>query len=381
MNASGEGLFEVDLSEVTPKSGGGKRQPEKGAFKKPQSTADLDLDFLDEECGEGEEIAAAPAAASVSTPPTPAATAVQAPASAPVATAPTAATPVVTVSQSTCLYFDIETVPDEERAELFDLPEIPPFRETLHADCIDPSETTSWTVDKFEEYVARMNPEYTWLNAVMELEQSRGKSGGKEKPRDGVCKILTKGLSARQAHLEKLTAREKKMSTCPEMCRIVAFGWAVGENTPRSLVLGDRANEFSSGQPIDEALLLKAIWQVFAKGLPLVGFNCLSFDLQVIRARSILLGVQPTVTINDSPYSNRQVIDLAVRRYGRVIPEFGLKKLARLYGVPVPSGADGSQVSALMAESPEKVGEYVRSDIQVTRGLYEKWRGHWTGIE
>jgi len=53
-----------------------------------------------------------------------------------------------------------------------------------------------------------------------------------------------------------------------------------------------------------------------------------------------------------------------------------LKQLCKLYGIEVPAGdVDGSQVLDLMRSEPGKVGEYVRSDVDVTRSLHNKFKG------
>lgn len=351
--------FQVDLSERPPvRAGGGK----------PRTVAEVDLDFLDAEC-QGVRTSIVAAVAAVEVPPTP---------QKPKLPEATIASTAGINSPIPCLFLDLETVPDEERSELFGLPEIAPFRETPQADCVAPEEVIGWSVERIEEYVGRANPEYTWLNAAMDLEQARGKGGEKAKPRDGVSKILKKGLSAREAHAAQVSAQRKKMATCPEMCRIVAVGWAVGDNPPRSLLLGDMCNEFSSGKPIDERTILQAIWLLLSRYRPIVGFNCLAFDLQVIRARSVILGVLPSVVLSDSPYTNRDVTDLATRRFGRGVPDMGLKQLARLYGVNVPSSEDGSQIDRLLSEDRDGLRRYVESDIHITRELFRKWRGIWT---
>jgi hypothetical protein len=45
-------------------------------------------------------------------------------------------------------------------------------------------------------------------------------------------------------------------------------------------------------------------------------------------------------------------------------------------GIPIPAeGVDGSQVAELFASDPVKLGDYVRSDIQITRELHRRFRG------
>ena len=151
------------------------------------------------------------------------------------------------------------------------------------------------------------------------------------------------------------------------------MGWAVGDGEVNSTVV-----KFEDDYTQGEMALLEFFWRMIANHSPIVGFNCLSFDLQVIKARSILLGVEPSRILNDSPYSsNRDVCDLMLSRFGTRAQPMGLKKLAKLYGIPVPAGdVSGSDVEELWRTDPEKLGEYVRSDVWITRELRRKWSGY-----
>ncbi|MCY2963521.1 MAG: hypothetical protein NT069_07700 [Planctomycetota bacterium] len=289
--------------------------------------------------------------------------------------------PAATGGFSNHLFFDFETVPDEDRMEFFGLAEIPEFTEKPDADCPPVEEACEWTVQAIESFVERENPEFTWLNRMVEAEQARGSGGpaDKRKPRSGVFDSLKKSLKAREANLSAHAKRRKDMSVSPEMCRVVAVGWAIGATTPRSLVIGDRCNEFSAGQPITEKQIIEVCWNLIARFSPIVGFNVISFDMNVLRARSIVLGVNPLKILSDSPFQNRDVVDLAVKRFGKGIPAVGLKQLCKLYGVAVKRpDLDGGQVERMLAEDPGELRAYVESDIWATRDLFLKWRGFWT---
>ena len=57
-----------------------------------------------------------------------------------------------------------------------------------------------------------------------------------------------------------------------------------------------------------------------------------------------------------------------------------LKDVARLYGIHVPAGdIDGSQVEELLNTEPEKVAEYCKSDVSITRELWSLFCGYFCG--
>jgi hypothetical protein len=269
------------------------------------------------------------------------------------------------------LYLDLETVPDEERMHLFDLPPLPEVpAETTSANCPEPAEILKLDLAGLKEQLARLNPDAAYLELLQAEEERTAK-----KPRSGLKDACKSILAAKNATANAERDRLKQMATCPEMCRIVAVGWARGDENPRSSVVNGPDVETSERQ------LLEAIWIMIQECAPIVGYNLLGFDLQVIRARSVLLGVEPSRTIDDSPWSKRDIADLMLNRFGRGGiggRPMKLKQLAKLYGIPVPAGdVDGSQVQRLLAEDPEKLGEYVRSDVHISRELHRKWQGYW----
>ena len=264
------------------------------------------------------------------------------------------------------IYCDLETVPDESRMELFDIPavqELPAERDP--ADCPPPEDLLKKSLDQIGDELLFLNPRHDYLNILARLE------GEKPKPRAGVKSAINAVFKAREAATSGLLQQRKLLSVTPEYCQIVAAGFAVGDGEPFSLIVGEHEGK-------DEKAVLEFIWKMIGMHSPIVGFNCLSFDLQVIKARSILLNVEPSKVINDSPYSsNRDVCDLMLSRFGTRAQPMGLKKLAKLYGIPVPAGdVSGSDVEELWRTDPEKLGEYVRSDVWITRELRRKWSGY-----
>ena len=263
-----------------------------------------------------------------------------------------------------CLYLDLETAPDEERLELFGLPPVEEPRPVKPSvECGDPATVLIGSLEIVGRKLAELNPDDAFLELLIATE------AGSPKPRGGVATACRSIRSAREAAAGAEGERRKLLSVTPEYCRIVAVGWAVGSGPVQSRVIEvDR----------DELLLLYAIWDLISLYSPIVGYNVLGFDLAVLRARSIILGAEPSRWLNDSPWGNRDVVDLMLARFGRAGGRaMKLKQLAKLYGVPVPAGdCDGSQVERLLREDPAALARYVESDIEVTRGLHRKFSGH-----
>lgn len=271
------------------------------------------------------------------------------------------------------LYLDLETVPDEERMELFEFPPLPELpNETTSANCPPPAELLEMNLAGLEAAIGTLNPDEAYLELLAAQEKKA------MKPRAGVADAVKRWAARKREVAGAEDDRRKAMATCPEMCRIVAIGWALGDGAINSMVTGPRQTE---GPEWTEQDLLEMFWDLAHNNGPIVGFNVLGFDLRVIMARSILLDVAPTKQLSLSPFGRgqRDVVDLMVERFGRDRPT-GLKKLAKLYGISVPAGqTNGGDVGRLIAEGRhDLVGEYVRSDVQVTRDLHRKFQGYFS---
>jgi hypothetical protein len=220
------------------------------------------------------------------------------------------------------------------------------------------------TIDAIKVTLRRLNPAAQWLDALQAAEVA-GKN------RKGVLAEIDSARDEKTLHERQTAERNQLLSTTPEFCRVVALGWALGEEPVQTLVVGERG--------ISEVALLEQLWSLIGLGGTLVGFNCLAFDLPVVMVRSALLGVEPTRLLDLKPWG-KDVVDLYAARFGtRGAPGGGrpgrLKDLARVYGIEVPAGeVDGSQVVELL-ERPEELARYVASDIEVTRSVHRLYEG------
>jgi predicted PolB exonuclease-like 3'-5' exonuclease len=264
------------------------------------------------------------------------------------------------------LYVDIETIPDYERQHLFGLdplPVVPP--ELTTENLMTPAEFLSQTITEINQWFAKNNPCEEWLQ---QLEIVEAATGGKKGSRKGVFDSIKDARESKNAVAKAIKANRKKMSVTPEMAQIVAIGFAVDDEPVIASVLGqDGATEKG---------MLEAFWFYAKRCQHICGFNVAGFDLPTIFFRSIMLGIPASRMIDLSPYKD-QVIDLMVSRFGRNGEKgMGLKNVAKLCDIHVPcEGVDGSQVEELFRTNPALVGQYVASDIIVTRKLHRLYSG------
>jgi len=269
------------------------------------------------------------------------------------------------------LFFDIETVPDDERSKLFDLPPLPPIPdETSGMELPAASALLSGTADSIKSSLNRLGVvSDAWLDELVQHEKDT-------KARIGVLDSIERARKARSDILAQHADRLKLLSTCPEYCQIAALGYAVGDLQITSLVVG-------RGDCPSERHVLETFWKLTATYSPLVAFNGLAFDLPVILVRSAIVGVQPTKQLDLRPFG-KDVVDPYYSRFG---PRGNtdsrrpgkLKSLAKAYGLDVPAGdIDGSQVHDLMhtPEGRATVAKYVASDVEVLRSFYRKLTGY-----
>lgn len=239
----------------------------------------------------------------------------------------------------TAITIDVETIPDEEKIELFDL-------------------FTKVPLDLSEE----------WWKKAMDDE---------------------KGWQ-----LQYNDWRRTQMSVTPEYCKIVGLNWQKDGEEPFSrwvgeVVYGARIGDFVPTDDITEVLLLRKVWELMRIAAPIVTFNGISFDLEVIRFRSMMLGVEPTCDlINLKPWENRH-IDLMKRLYVNRKP-IALKRLTVLLQdkLEIPEkyreiiGTEGNSVYAMYSEalSPgdfSMLKLYGELDVIYNMGIYNLGRNLW----
>lgn len=128
----------------------------------------------------------------------------------------------------------------------------------------------------------------------------------------------------------------KKMALQPEACMMVGLNVIKGDGPPLSGWVGEPRKD--SGEPWTERQLLELFWSWAAECPRIIGFNCLRFDVPVIKVRSAILGVLPTCDLtNLKPWETR-VLDLLRLRFNDSNRDsyMSLKALRRMLQLPIP---------------------------------------------
>lgn len=258
---------------------------------------------------------------------------------------------------------DIETIPDESRMHLFDLPSIPEdIPETPLDALLIPEEFNSTSVDEQKQHMAGKNPPPEWIQQALNVEQSK-------KNRKTAVAFLEELANRRNLRDQAIADRNKKMAVCPEMLRIVAIAISF-----ESEVVSKCVTAIDDDQ---ERSLLEFFWMSIGER-PISGFNIIEFDVPAILARSILLGVKPTRALSLGRYSN-DFKDLMMARFpsGRCASGWGLKNLCRAYGIEFDDDTHGGKVLELFqAGEYGKIAEYCGVDVQRVAWLHEAWKDY-----
>lgn len=271
------------------------------------------------------------------------------------------------------VFFDIETIPDVDRMGCFPLESAPAEKPETKSGAMPKgvSDVLKMSINDIGKHLIGYNPEESWLVAL-QMEEAQGKN------RQGVDKAIADCRTAKRAGDVHQAKMIKSMSVTPEFCRVVSFSVKVGQRAGDVQTLCD---------PSNEVFLLHELWDWINRGDRIIGFNCLAFDLPVIFFRSMLLGVQPSRSIDMRKYGSRDVLDLYQQLAGvRAIPK-GLGSLdaqCKLAGYPEgdqEEGAitDGSGVLPAIEEgTPEalaRVCRYNAIDVEKTSWLFNFYRG------
>lgn len=260
------------------------------------------------------------------------------------------------------LFIDIETIPDFEREHLFAGRPDDVKPRTPAEECPG-EEVLNGTVQHVEQALSAIRPSDQWIAKMLMIESE------KEKPVAGKIAALKAVRRRCDAEDGQFADWLKKMATTPEYCRIIAMGWAVGNGPVYSIVVGTDGDT--------ELDILNSFWQTIALHRPVIGYNLRTFDIPVLLCRSAILGIDSTFAIDRRKFGSKDILDLYEARYDGTMGDSSpgaksLKYVAKVLGIEIPAGdVDGSQVLDLYREDPEKIHEYVQSDVIVTRKYHK----------
>lgn len=162
--------------------------------------------------------------------------------------------------------------------------------------------------------------------------------------------------------------RLEKAALYPWTARIVCLGWCEAGDTAVSYRLCNHESF--------ERTALKEFWAVAADNRvtvrPMVTFNGRAYDLPLLMARSMLLGV-PHPTLNLDRYRTPH-IDLLDRLtwFGALEPR-SLQWFARRFGLDTSDAFSGALVAQLVEDGNwDAIVKHCESDVTLTRQLAER---------
>lgn len=154
-----------------------------------------------------------------------------------------------------------------------------------------------------------------------------------------------------------------------DLCRIVALGF---DDSTLTSQLEPTIYTMPLGEP-EERAMLREFWAKVGDR-PLLGFNCLAFDIPVLLRRSLYLGVEPRPFVM-SKYKHPGITDLMqVLSFDGLLPYRGLAFYVKRFGLDVPADAHtGSDIGQLVAAGNwPAVAEHCRIDVIKTRLLAQR---------
>jgi hypothetical protein len=167
---------------------------------------------------------------------------------------------------------------------------------------------------------------------------------------------------------EAQKAQTDKAALYPWTARVAALGWI--DNDGRETVMLGQDEHY-------EALAIRAFWaSVYHDDnrfvQPIIGYNHRAFDLPVLLARSILLGIEAPA-LNLDRYRTPH-IDLMDRlTWHGVVQARSLKWFAKRFGLPVDDEVGGKDIAGLVASGDWALVEsHCLSDIRLTKALAER---------
>lgn len=169
---------------------------------------------------------------------------------------------------------------------------------------------------------------------------------------------------------KKAAALKSRLALDPFGCRIVAAGWACGDDPVRVHLCYDED---------DERWAVSTLIEFMASSDEIVTFNGRAYDVPVVMARAWLLGVTVPRALRlavEKRYDSR-IIDLyQVVTFGQGRSEDtpisrGLVSMSKVFGLGIPDDdEDGSQIAQMVAEGRwDDVREHCARDVERTRAL------------
>jgi hypothetical protein len=167
---------------------------------------------------------------------------------------------------------------------------------------------------------------------------------------------------------EKTADQVLRAALYPWTAQVIAIGWChAGGAVAESRIANSEAGEVT---------LLTDFWREVADGsgriLPIVGFNHRGFDLPVLIARSMLLGVRHP-EINLDRYRSPHPDLMQILTFNGLFQSRSLRWFAETFGLNTDDAFSGALIAQLHADGDwESIRKHVESDVTLTRQLAER---------
>lgn len=261
------------------------------------------------------------------------------------------------------LYLDFETLPDFDRMYLFDLEPLPKMPEVDGPEMLmGAEEFISQAIPEISAWLAKHNPPADWVAGIRAAEQAS------KKPRKGLFDALDDHAKRIASIASAEADRVKMLSVNPLYCRICCVSFAVGDSAPVSIYAPDR---------MMEKHLIEQVWRMLGRHTPVIGYGLSFFDIPVLLARSMILGVHPTRLLDRRKYGSRDILDLCKSLFEDQ-RAFGLGKVCKSLGIlsALPD-VDGSHVYEMWkAGNVQGIRDYCEDDVKLTQKLHKSLAGY-----
>lgn len=190
------------------------------------------------------------------------------------------------------------------------------------------------------------------------------------------AKIAKQLEEAETEHEASKAARCAELALSPRTGRVVVVGWQIND-------VG--ALPITAAHDDDEEDILRDLWDLIRGAAQLVTFNGHSYDLPFLVTRSVLLGVEPTLTAGQiAPffrrYTHRPHADVRMMLCNWDMRAHGKKSdWAAAFGMP-PQAVTGADVWRLyQAGDLATIAKHACDDVAETYQMFERLRPYYLG--
>lgn len=166
---------------------------------------------------------------------------------------------------------------------------------------------------------------------------------------------------------DKQQAWIDRAALSPETGQLLAFGFKM-HNKPARMQFADST--------LTERLLLEDLWHQYncmsLDGYCFAGSNLIGFDIQFLKIRSIILGVELPAPITWARYGSEagffDLQDWWNFAPGQNRDKTSLNTMAKALGIPGKNG-DGKFFHQMLKDDPEKAADYLENDLAMTEAV------------